>query len=340
MEKKKAKEMTINEIAALAGVSRATVSRYLNQGYVSEEKRGRIQKVIEETGYQPSSQAQMLRSHKTKLIGVIIPKINSHTISRMVGGISKVLAEKNYQLILANTENHEEEELKYLKLFQKNRVDGVILSGTIFTKKHLQLIREYQVPLVILGQRLAGYSCVYQDDFHAAKEIAGMMLRHCCCLCYIGVTKKDEAAGRGRQEGAEAAFEAMGMVLEKERIEEGAFNVEAGISAAQKLLERCPKMDGLLCATDELAVGAMLYLKAQGKKIPQEIWVAGFGDTPMAQIVEPNLTSVHYYYKTSGEEAAQLLMHLLEAKQPVHKEVKMGFEIVNRESSRGKAELV
>lgn len=333
MDKKKEKEMTINEIAALAGVSRATVSRYLNQGYVSEEKRGRIQKVIEETGYQPSSQAQMLRSRKTKLIGVIIPKINSHTISRMVGGISKVLAENNYQLLLANTENHEEEELKYLKLFQKNRVDGVILSGTIFTKKHLQLIREYQVPMVILGQRLAGCSCVYQDDFHAAKEIAGMLLQSCRCLCYIGVTKKDEAAGRRRQEGVEEAFRAMGTVLEKERIEEGAFNVEAGIGAARKLFERCPQLDGLLCATDELAVGAMLYLKAQGKKIPREVRVAGFGDTPMAQIVEPNLTSVHYYYKTSGEEAAQLMMNLLEAEQPVHKEVKMGFEIVSRESS-------
>ena len=82
--------MTNNEIADLAGVSRATVSRYLNQGYVSEEKRERIRGVIEETGYQPSSQAQTLRTRKTKLIGVIIPKIDSHTISRMVGGISTV----------------------------------------------------------------------------------------------------------------------------------------------------------------------------------------------------------------------------------------------------------
>lgn len=330
MEKR---EMTINEIAALAGVSRATVSRYLNKGYVSEEKREKIRKVIEETGYQPSSQAQMLRSRKTKLIGVIIPKINSHTISRMVGGISKILSENDYQLILANTENNEGEELKYLKLFQKNRVDGVILSGTIFTKKHIQLIREYQVPIVILGQRLSGHSCVYQDDFHAAKEMAGRLLQHCRCLCYIGVTKKDEAAGRGRQEGVEEAFREMGMNMEKWQTQEGAFNVEAGISAAQKLLERCPAMDGLLCATDELAIGAILYLKAQGKKIPEEIRVAGFGDTPMAQIVEPNLTSVHYYYKTSGEEAAQLMMNLLEMEKPVHKEVKMGFEIVCRESS-------
>ncbi len=78
--------MTINEIAQLAGVSRATVSRYLNQGYVSEEKKKRIAQVIEETGYIPSSQAQMLRSKKTGLIGVIIPKISSDSISRMYWG--------------------------------------------------------------------------------------------------------------------------------------------------------------------------------------------------------------------------------------------------------------
>ena len=82
--------MNINEIAKLAGVSRATVSRFLNDGYVSEDKKEKIRKVIEETGYKPSAQAQTLRTKKTNLIGVIIPKINSASISRMVAGISAV----------------------------------------------------------------------------------------------------------------------------------------------------------------------------------------------------------------------------------------------------------
>ena len=97
--------MNINEIAWLAGVSRTTVSRYLNNGYVSEEKKEKIRKVIEETGYQPSTQAQMLRTKKTKLVGVVLPKINSDTISREVAGISDVLAKRGYQIILANTNN-------------------------------------------------------------------------------------------------------------------------------------------------------------------------------------------------------------------------------------------
>lgn len=325
--------MTINEIAELAGVSRATVSRYLNQGYVSEEKRERIRKVIDETGYQPSTQAQMLRTRKTKLIGVIIPKIDSHTISRMVGGISLVLAKRGYQLLLANTENNEQEELKYLKLFRENHVDGVILTGTIFTNKHRQVLKNYQVPIVILGQHLAGYSCVYQDDFQASRELASRMLKQCSCLCYAGVTLQDEAVGRGRQEGFWTALREAGREMDESLVAEASFQVESGKQAAAALLRRHPEMDGLLCATDDIAVGAILYLKHQGKRVPEDIRVAGFGDTQITQIVEPNLTTVHYYYKTSGEEAARLLLDLLEADKPVYRELKMGYEVIERTSS-------
>ena len=91
--------MNINEIARLAGVSRATVSRYMNNGYVSEEKKERIRQVIEETGYRPSSQAKMLRTKKTSLIGVVIPKINSDSISHMVAGISEVINREDFRMI-------------------------------------------------------------------------------------------------------------------------------------------------------------------------------------------------------------------------------------------------
>ncbi len=325
--------MTINEIADLAGVSRATVSRYLNQGYVSEEKRERIRKVIDETGYQPSTQAQMLRTRKTKLIGVIIPKIDSHTISRMVGGISMILARRGYQLLLANTENNEQEELKYLKLFRENHVDGVILTGTIFTNKHRQVLKNYQVPIVILGQHLSGYSCVYQDDFRASRELTSKLLERCRCLCYAGVTLQDEAVGRGRQEGFRDAMKAAGRQMDESLVAEASFQVESGKKAAEELLQRHPEMDGLLCATDDIAVGAILYLKHQGRRVPEDIRVAGFGDTQITRIVEPNLTTVHYYYKTSGEEAARLLLDLLESEKPVYREMKMGYEIIERASS-------
>ena len=106
--------MTIAEIARRAGVSKAAVSRYLNSGYISSEKREAIRRVIEETGYVPSHQAQTLRTGKTRMIGVIVPRIDSESISRVVAGISQVLEAQGYRLLLANTDNRVEKELEYL----------------------------------------------------------------------------------------------------------------------------------------------------------------------------------------------------------------------------------
>lgn len=97
--------MTIKEIAKLAGVSSAAVSRYLNGGYVSEEKKEQIRSVIEKTGYQPSAQARILRTKKASLVGVVVPKINSESISRATAGIEKILSERNYQMLLAGMDN-------------------------------------------------------------------------------------------------------------------------------------------------------------------------------------------------------------------------------------------
>ena len=110
--------MTIKEIAQLAGVSSAAVSRYLNGGYVSDEKKEQIRRVIEETGYQPSAQARILRTKKACLVGVVVPKINSESISRVTAGIEQVLSRRGYQMLLGSTDNDPVKEISYLKLFE------------------------------------------------------------------------------------------------------------------------------------------------------------------------------------------------------------------------------
>lgn len=327
--------MNINEIANLAGVSRATISRYLNDGYVSEEKRKIIKRVIEETGYQPSSQAQMLRTKKTQLIGVIIPKINSDTVSRMVAGISLVLSEHGYQLLLANTENHEKEELKYLRLFKDNKVDGVILIGTIFTREHKKLLRDLNVPVVILGQKLDGYSCVYHDDYKASFELTESMLKQGKKMSYIGVTPKDEAAGKNRKKGFLEACRQYKIKVDQECIIEGEFTLQSGYESAKRLLQIDPKIDSIFCATDNIAIGAVMYLREVGVLIPNQIQVVGIGDTPMSVITIPQITTVHFFYKTSGMEAAKMLVDQLGESIQVQKQLKMSYKIIERESIRG-----
>lgn len=327
--------MTINEIAKMAGVSRATVSRYLNQGYVSEEKSQKIRKVIEETGYQPSAQAQILRTKRTKLVGVIIPKINSDSVSRMVAGISGILSQAGYGLLLANTDNDEQEELKYLKVFaSNNQVDGVILTGTVLTRDHRKLIREMQLPVVVLGQSLEQCSCVYYDDYQAARTLTELLLRKGKKIGYIGVTQRDQAAGRMRLQGFQDALTAAGQELDPNRMEEAKFRIDSGYEAAERLFSRSPDLDSLFCATDNIAIGAMTYLKKHRIRVPQQVQLVGVGDSEKGQVVEPALTTVHYYYKTSGQEAARLLLELLSGQEDIRKEIKMGYKIIERESIR------
>lgn len=325
--------MNINEIAKLAGVSRATVSRYFNDGYVSEEKRRQIRRVIEETGYKPSAQAQMLRTKKTRQIGVIIPKINSESISRMVAGISAALKEAGFLLLLADTENREKEELDYLKLFSENQVDGIILIGTILTAEHRRALKGLTVPAVILGQRLEGYSCVYQDDYRAALEAARCLLSGAKRPGCIGVTQRDLAVGKARRRGFLEAVRRAGLEWDEGAYSESGFGAEDGYRAAERLFSRKPDLDAVFCATDTIALGALSWIQESGRRVPEDVAVVGVGGTVSGRIMRPALTSVHLYYKTSGQEAARLLLELMEGSDSA-REVKMGFRLEVRRSTR------
>lgn len=326
--------MNINEIAKMAGVSRATVSRYFNDGYVSDEKRKAIQKVVEDTGYEPSVQAQNLRKQVTKLIGIIIPKLQSEAVSHMVDGIGTILSKVGYRVILANTQNNEKEELKYLQAFKKNQVDGIILMGTIFSKAHLRLMKEVEVPVVVIGQQIDGFSCVYQDDFHAAKEIAEILIEKGEKFGYIGVTTKDKAAGAQRKKGFYEALRGKGIHEDSVFMTEAKFSIESGYEQAKELIISHPEIDSLFCATDNIAIGAIKYLNETGKKIPEQVQLTGFGDTAVGQVVTPSLTTVHYFYETSGEEAARLLLEIIMSGDDFKKSIKMGYQVKEKSSTK------
>lgn len=327
--------MNINEVATLAGVSRATISRYLNGGYVSAQKKEIIKKVIDETGYKPLNSAQTLRSHKTNYIGVIIPKINSDSIGRMVFGITTILAEHNYQLLLACTNNDEQEELKYLNLFKENHVDGIILLGTVFTAEHKIALKQLTVPIVILAQYLPGYSCVYPDDYHAAKEITSYMANKATKWGFIHATKKDTSVGVKRMNGFLDGLSSCGQSIEESCMVESSFTFEGGYDAIEQLLSKHPDIDSILCVTDTMAAGAMRYLHEIGKKVPAEIQIAGFGDGTFSQATYPSLTTIHLSFKTSGQEATKILLEMIKSdKKGITKELKLGYHLVIKDSTR------
>ncbi|MDO4614927.1 MAG: LacI family DNA-binding transcriptional regulator [Lachnospiraceae bacterium] len=322
--------MNISDIAEMAGVSRAAVSRYLNHGYISAEKSERIKKVIEETGYKPSIMAQTLRTKKTRLIGVILPRINSDTISSVVAGIGNILCDAGYEMILATTMNRPDKELDYLRIFSENRVDGVIFLATVFTREHKKLLKHYPIPIVIVGQRLDGVSCIYHDDYHAGQELARLMEKKGRKkICYIGVIREDAAVGRDRADGVRS-------ILDEKLVPElratADFSIKAGYEKMKELIRRSPEIDGVICATDSIAVGAMKYLKEQGISVPEQISVCGFGDNKISAETTPALTTVHFYYQESGEKAARKILEMLSSKSNTEEQTKLGYELIARES--------
>lgn len=327
--------MTINEIAKIAGVSNAAVSRYLNGGSLSQEKKARIRTVIEETGYRPDTYAQMLRTKKIRQIGVIVPKINSNSVAAVTAGISKVLSEENYMFLLANTDNNEKRELDYLELFGANRVAGVILLATIITPEHEKKLSESSIPVVLVGQKHKRFPCVYHNDYDAPRELDEMLLKKGCRkFCYIGVTERDVAVGQLRKQALIDACKEYGISKEEIVFVEGTFEQNSGYEMTEKLLKTVTDMDAVVCATDDMAIGCIRALKKHGKRVPEDVSVVGIGDTWSGQVVDPSLTTVHYFYEESGEEAAHMMLDMLDPKgsrMPV-RQTMLGYELKIRGS--------
>lgn len=325
--------MTVTEIAKLAGVSKACVSRYFNHGYVSEEKKKRIKEVIEQTGYVPPKKMQEKMQEKKPTVGVIIPKINSESISRMIAGVAQVLNREGYRMLLADTENSIEKEIQYLQSFKQDDLAGIIFSATIITKQHHELLQSMDIPVVILGQDVEEYSCVYHDDYGAAAAMAEKLvsLRR-KKYGAIFVTAKDKAAGDARYRGFMDMMKKYGIAVDKDAIVYSDFSLESGYDAAEQLFLKAPETEGIFCATDTIAIGAIQYLKGIEKKIPEDVAVTGVGHSRMTEIISPTLTTSHLFYKSTGIEGADMLLKMIDSGIDMKNKLKMGYEVIQQES--------
>ena len=294
--------MTISDIAKMAGVSSAAVSRYLNGGPLSEQKREAIREVVEKTGYRPDAAAQTLRTGRVNQIGVIAPSISSQSVGQITAGIASELDQQNYLILLGNTELDEQRELGYLTAMQRNHVAGIILLGCYYSPQLARAFKACRVPLVVTGQRFPEVPCVYNDDRSAARELAQRML---ACghrrLAYIGGTEKDQAVGLARRQGVQDALNAAGLDGDKlPRLCCSAFTMEEGERCMNELLACCPDLDGVVCVTDTVALGAMRALRAAGRAIGTQVSLAGIGDSWVGGVVEPGLTTVRFLPETGG----------------------------------------
>ena len=329
--------LNIIDIAKLSGVSKSTVSRYLNNGYVSVEARDKIKRVLDETGFTPQRQAKGMRTKKTNLIGVIVPKISSETPARVVEGITEVLSCNGYDILIANTNLSIEKELEYLNIFKSNQVDGIIFMATKVTDKHIEVIKNLEVPIVVVAQDIENSPSVYFDEFQATEDITNYLIKKGHeKIAYIGVYEEDKAVGLYRKQAYIKTLKNNNIKINYENIKIGDFNEKSGYRLAKEIMEGEDNPTAIVAVTDNLALGAIEYLIDNGYKIPEDIAVVGMGDSKISRVITPKLTTVHYHYKTAGRKSAEIILDELdrsiEKDKSMIKKVKLNCLLVERNS--------
>ncbi|WP_453992838.1 LacI family DNA-binding transcriptional regulator [Bacillus nitroreducens] len=307
--------VTMKEIAKLANVSSATVSRVLNNsGYVSDEVRKRILKIIEETGYIPSEHAKALRTKQSNVIGVILPKLSTETASRIVNGISEELAKHGYQILLTNTNLDPQKEIEYLKLLKSKQVDGIILLATNRGEGLLNEIKKLRIPFVATGQEIEGIPSVINNNVQAAKDITTLLIKKGHRkIAFIGVDEEDYEVGYKRKAGYLEALEENQLEVDTHWVQKGEFSIESGYHMAKEIFEKSvQKPSAIVAVTDRLAIGAMEYLKEKGLIVPHDVAITGMGASDLSKYVVPKLTTVDLLSEYTGAEAAKTLLQILQ----------------------------
>ncbi|EGQ3440916.1 TPA: LacI family DNA-binding transcriptional regulator [Staphylococcus pseudintermedius] len=301
--------MNIQDIANLAGVSKSTVSRYLNQGSISLKTKRKIQHVIDTYGYEPNQFAQSLRAQKSMMIGIIFPRMYSHAVSQTVKGIKAKCDAFGYQMLLNLTERHVEQELDALKSFKRSKVDGILFMATTVTDAHMAVIQEIDKPVIIIGQAHASLSSVYHNDYQAGqlmgREIMAQGKQH---VIYASIQEDDVAVGEQRFRGLIEVLTANQVTYETLMT---SFDYETALQSIKGQLTQQPSV-AYVGATDTIALA--LYQALMHDHMTEPAWIAGFGGDPMTQIVHPTIFTLPYQYEAAGRIAFEQLQ--LQMEQP------------------------
>ena len=330
--------MNIKDIAARAGVSISTVSRVINHtAPVKEEVRQRVEQILEETGYRPSSLAREMQTNRTNLIGVLISvaELDLSSIGPALNAITDELKENGYHLLLANSRFETSEELDFLKVFQEKRVDGVIYFSPGLTATHYSFLEKYPIPIVLVGQESGKkhLPCIVYGNTQAGAEVAeylyGMGHRH---IAMIGGPEHDKAL-EIRHIGFQDALNKHGLTPHTDQVYHGNFTMESGYAAMKQLWTTSHhKPTAVFAASDFMAVGAMAYLHEQGVRIPEDISIVGFDDVNISAFTHPPLTTVHTNSYGVGTLAAKVVLEVINHKKlPVSRYV-VDHQLIERKS--------
>ena len=322
--------VTIKDIAHKAGVAKSTVSRYLNGGSVSKKTKAKLDEIVNETGYAPNTFAQSLKAKKTNMIGTIIPRLDSFATNTILASIDEELRNKQYQLIITNTNQNVKREVENIYTLAKQKVDGIILLATVVTPDHRKAIAEVNIPVLLLGQSAEGLNTIVHQEYEAGYKLGSYAteLGHKDFL-YFTVLEEDQAVGQLRSKGvldalkknSDTTMEIVETNFSFSKAYEKAMNVLATSSATY-----------VLCATDNIALAVMKAAHTLGLSIPTDFSLSGFGGYEVTSIVTPTITTVKYPYKQLGTLSVTNLIKLIEGEDSISN-LELPNILVKREST-------
>lgn len=311
---------TIFEVAQHAGVSHMTVSRYFNQpDKLSPATRVRVRKAVEALQFIPNASAQSLAKGSTRLLALIVTNIANNFCTSVASGVEEVVRAHGYTLILCNTEGAEESERVYLDMLISRRVDGLLLMPAPGSENHLDMLQQRKIPLVLVDLDVPGVDAdfVYGDSFDGGLRLTRHLIAQGCRdIAFVG-GQAGLSSLEQRLAGYRAAMAEAGL---PERVYLQRYDLESGRAITKGLLEKEHLPEGLVAASNHVAAGALMTLREQGLRVPEDIAIASFDDIELASLIDPFLTAVVQPAREMGRKATELLIERIEGyKGPVRR---------------------
>lgn len=310
------KAATIREVAALAGVSTATVSRTLrNSANVGPSTRARVEEAAAALRYRPSGVARSLKLRSTRTIGLIVTDIENPYFPQIVRAVEDAARDRGHSVLLADGRRDPERELESLDLLAEREVDGLIVASSTLSARHQDRIRELPCPVVIVNSEstVAAVPAFVSDNVVggriAAEHLFDLGHRQ---VVYITAPREGNRAAADRFDGAGARLHELGARAPLQAVLAEA-GVAGGLQAAQRVMGEHPGTTALICYNDLTAIGATRGLRAIGHEVPQDVSVMGFDDIELAAFVDPALTTVRQATDEMGREAVASLFARIEA---------------------------
>lgn len=324
------KKLTIVDIAKMAGVGTTTVSRYFNGGNLKKETHIKIKEIVDKYNYTPNTFAKALKGIDSKIIGVIVPCLHSYVSGNTLKYLDKELKNNNYETLIMNANFDENKQLEYIKKLARMNVDGIILLPTTMSKIYESTIKSIDVPVVMLGQEGEYTYSVEYNDFNAARDITNYVLAQGHKrIAYLGVSEEDIAVGYYRKLGVVRTLEKYNLSPGNVLITN--FGMEEGYSVVKENIEKLKEDSCLICATDNLAYGAIKALEEAGLSVGENYSVAAFGDYTSSALLKSPLTTIKFDLEDAAKQTVSMLLSVIR-KEETDIKLLIGYDLKTRNS--------